>query len=273
MRTLFRKSFRPAALSLLVPALALLLFTGCSGKSNVDATITVFAAASLTDAFQEIADEFESNYPGVEVRLNFAGSQRLRSQLELGATADLFASADEQQMQLADDAGLLGDDVQYFASTAISVIVSEQSGISDLSQLGEQGTRVVLAHESVPAGAYSRQLLGRLSEGEIGLGEDYAERVMANVVSEEPSVKFVEQKVVLGEADAGIVYRPGLLSAQTSGSVMELPLPPEADTVRALYPIGTLSDSDSSEMASRFIGFLTSEDGRAILASYGFDAP
>ncbi len=273
MRSLFRKSFRPAALSLLVPALALLLFTGCSGKSNVDGTITVFAAASLTDAFQEIADEFESNYPGVEVRLNFAGSQRLRSQLELGATADLFASADEQQMQLAQDAGLLGDDVQYFASTAMSVIVSEQSGISHLSELGDSGTRLVLAHESVPAGAYSRQLLGRLSDGETGLGEDYAERVMANVVSEEPSVKFVEQKVVLGEADAGIVYRPGLLSAQSSGGVRELPLPPEANAVRAHYPIATLSDSGSRAMASQFIGFLFSEEGQEILAGYGFDAP
>ena len=237
MRSVRQNSGHPGAASLLVTALALLLvFTGCTGKSNAEGAITVFAAASLTDAFQEIADEFESNYPGVEVKLNFAGSQRLRSQLELGAASDLFASADEEQMLLAQDAGLIADDIEYFASTAMSIIVSEQSGIISLSELGQPGARVVLAHESVPAGAYSRQLLDRLSDGSAGLGEEYAERVMANVVSEEPSVKFVEQKVVLGEADAGIVYRPGLLSAQSSGAVRELPLPPEAGAVRALYP-------------------------------------
>ena len=261
-----------AILALLI-SLALCLQPGCVGGENEKATITVFAAASLTDVFREIADEFESENPGLYVRLNFAGSQRLRSQLELGATADVFASADEQQMRLAQDAGLIGDHVQYFASTSMSVIVSGQSEIRDLSELGKPGARVVLAHDSVPAGVYSRQLLELISTKETGLGEDYAERVLANVVSEETSVKVVEQKVVLGEADAGIVYRPGMLSAGSSGSVRNLALPSKADSVRGLYHIATLKDAASPEWAARFIRLVFSGDGQRILHSYGFDAP
>ena len=249
------------------------LLIGCTGGNYGNANITVFAAASLTDAFQEIADAFEEENPGVEVKLNFSGSQRLRSQLELGATADIFASADEQQMQIAQEADLIEENFQYFANATMSVIVSERSGISSLRDLGTRGIKVVLAHGGVPAGMYSRQLLQRLSTHETGLGEDYADRVLANLVSEETSVKFVEQKVVIGQADAGIVYRPGALTAQSSGSVRELPLPPEAEAVRALYPIAILRDSDSPDLAVNFINFVLSETGQGILASYGFDAP
>lgn len=263
---------RPVILLLLI-SLVLCFHSGCSGGENGKTTITVFAAASLTDAFREIASKFESENPDVAVKLNFAGSQRLRFQLQSGAAADVFASADERQMQLAQEAGLIGDRVQYFAAASMSVIVSERSEIREMSELGKPGARVVMAHESVPAGAYARQLLDRISTEGTGLGEDYAERVLANVVSEETSVKVVEQKVVLGEADAGIVYLPGWLSAGSSGSVRNLPLPPGADAVRALFPIATLKDADSPQWAVRFVRFVFSGDGRRILHSYGFDAP
>ena len=271
MQLLVGKSFLPAAVAVL--ATLVLLLTGCGGNSSGKTTVTVFAAASLTDAFRAIADAFESENAGTQVKLNFAGSQRLRSQLELGATADVFASADERQMKLANDAGLLADEVQYFASTTLSIIVWDQSGITDLGELGESGVRVVLAHGNVPAGVYSRRLLDLFSSDGTRFGEDFAERVMGNVVSEETSVKVVEQKVVLGEADAGIVYRPGMLSALPSGAVRELPLPPVADVVRARYPIAALKDSESREPATDFIRFVLSRQGQEILAGYGFDAP
>ena len=266
------KSALPAVLALLI-SLALSLQTGCVGGENEKATITVFAAASLTDAFREIASEFESGHPGAEVRLNFAGSQRLRSQLELGASADVFASADEHQMQLAQKAGLIAGNVNQFASASMAVIVTQESGIAALHGLGNRETKVVLAHESVPAGVYARRLLQLLSTKDTGLGEDYAARVLENVVSEETSVKVVEQKVILGEADAGIVYRAGALTALSSGLVRELPLPPGAAELRALYPIAALKDSASREVADEFIDFVLSREARDILSSYGFDAP
>ena len=272
MPVLLRNAARLTALSLLV-TLAMYLQTGCAEGENEKNAITVFAAASLTDAFREIASEFESNRPDVEVRLNFAGSQRLRSQLELGARADVFASADDDQMLLAQEAGLISGSVHHFASTSMTVIVTEQPGIASLNQLANRGVKVVLAHGSVPAGVYARRLLRWLEANDIGLGEDYAARVLANVVSEETSVKVVEQKVVLGEADAGIVYRPGAITALYSGSVLELPLPPGAEELRALYPIAALKDSASSELADEFIDFVLSREAKNILSSYGFDAP
>ena len=262
----------PAVLALLI-SLALLLQTGCVGGDNEKSAITVFAAASLTDAFREIASEFESGRPDVEVRLNFAGSQRLRSQLDLGATADVFASADERQMQLAQEAGLTAGDVNHFASASMAVIVTQESGIATLLELANRETKLVVAHGDVPAGVYTRQLLRLLSTNDTGLGEDYAERVLANVVSEETSVKVVEQKVVLAEADAGIVYRPGALTALSSGSVRELTLPPGAGELRALYPIAALKDSASRELVDEFIDFVLSREARNILSSYGFDVP
>ena len=261
------------AILALVMSLVLCFQTGCLVKENEKSVITVFAAASLTDAFREIASEFESGRPDVEVRLNFAGSQRLRSQLELGATADVFASADERQMELAREAGLTVGNVDHFASASMAVIVTQESGIATLHGLGNRETKVVLAHGSVPAGVYARQLLRLLSTNDTGLGDDYAARVLANVVSEETSVKVVEQKVVLGEADAGVVYRAGALTALSSGLVRELPLPPDARELRALYPIAALEDSAFQELADEFIDFVLSREARDILSSYGFDVP
>lgn len=258
---------------LILVATILGLSQGCGDNGEEANVLTVFAAASLTDAFQDIADQFQSKHPGVEVKLNFAGSQRLRTQLELGARADVFASADERQMHLARQAGLLANDARYFASTPMSVIVFEDSGISTLADLAAPDTKVVLAHSSVPAGEYSRKLLVELSREGAGLGEDYAERVLANVVSGEPSVKSAEHKVVLGQADASIVYLPGALTAKATGSARQLDLPPQADAVRALYPIAALNTSVSPEWRERFIDFVISPGGRSILESYGFAVP
>ncbi len=252
----------------------ILFFTmGCGNGNGGETVITVFAAASLTDAFRDIAREFKSSNPGVEVKLNFAGSQRLRSQLELGAAADVFASADEAQMSLAQDAGLIAGGSRPFASARMAVIASSESEIYDVRDIAATGVKLVIAHESVPAGQYARVLLEHLSGAGSGLDENFAERALANVVSEETSVKFVEQKVVLGQADAGIVYRPGAMTAKSSGAARELPLPSEAAKVRAVYPIAALRDSDVPVWAERFVEFVLSEPAQDILAGYGFDAP
>ncbi len=254
-------------------AIILCIAAGCGNGDENETVITVYAAASLTDAFGDIAREFESKNPSVEVKLNFAGSQRLRSQLEWGAAADVFASADEVQMALAEESGLISGSSRPFASASLAVIVSIDSAINDASEIAAPGVKLVLAHESVPAGQYSRRMLARLSEQNTDLGADFANRTLANVVSEETSVKFVEQKVVLGQADAGVVYRPGAMTAEAAGSVRELPLPPEANTVRALFHIAVMRESGEPEWAEEFVEFVLSSPAQGILAKYGFQAP
>ena len=267
-KTIVRRSIFPTLVAIILCTTA-----GCGNSNRNETVITVYAAASLTDAFGDIAREFESRNPGVEVKLNFAGSQRLRSQLELGAAADVFASADEAQMALAKKGGLIAGSSRIFAGASLAVIASTDSEINDVSEIADQGVKLVLAHESVPAGRYSRRLLARLSEQDTALGGDFASRTLANVVSEETSVKFVEQKVVLGQADAGVVYQPGAMTAEATGAARELPLPLEADTVRALFPIAAMRESGSPEWAEEFVEFVLSPFAQGILAGYGFTAP
>lgn len=244
---------------------------GCGGGGA--AGVTVFAAASLGDAFREVAREFELRNPGVEVKLNFAGSQRLRAQLEFGAAADVFASADAVQMGLAQEAGLIAGKGRPLTAAAMAIIVNADAGIDGVGGVAAPGVKLVLAHESVPAGQYARLLLERLAQGDAGLGRDFAARALANAASEETSVKFVEQKVVLGQADAGIVYQPGAVTATAGGAARALPLPGVAAGVRAVYPIAVLKDSANPELAGRFVDFALSPPAQAILAGYGFDAP
>ena len=253
-------------------ATAACLVVGC-GPGNEHSSLTVFAAASLSEAFRDIADEFESQNAHVEVKLNFAGSQRLRSQLELGAAADVFASADEAQMTLARKAELLEGNGDPFAAASMAVIASTESDITSIEDIASPGVKLVIAHESVPAGHYAQRLLAALSNAPPGLGSGFADRTLVNVVSKETSVKFVEQKVVLGQADAGIVYHPGAMTAVATGSARELPLPPDAAGVRAIYPIAVMRESDSPELAARFVKFVLSPSAQDILAGYGFDAP
>ena len=267
---------KPIVLRSIFPTLVatiLCITAGCGNGNGSETVITVYAAASLTDAFRDIAQEFESRNPSVRVKLNFAGSQRLRSQLELGAAADVFASADEAQMALAEEGGLVAGSSRPFAGASLAVIVSTDSEIYDAGEIAYPGVKLVLAHENVPAGQYSRRLLARLSAADTGLGADFAERTLANVVSEETSVKFVEQKVVLGQADAGIVYQPGAMTAEATGAARELPLPPEADTMRALFPIAVMRESTEQEWAEEFVEFVLSPLAQSILAGYGFQAP
>ena len=269
---LFSPIARRAALSVLV-ALVCFFAVGCGNNGHSSSAVTVFAAASLTDAFRDIARDFELANPDVEVILNFAGSQRLRSQLELGAKADVFASANESQMALAEEGGLVVGKGVPFAKASMAVIVSAGSGIVELKSIATPGVKLVLAHENVPAGLYARQLLESLSETDSELGSDFAERTLANTVSHETSVKVVEQKVVLGQADAGIVYRPGAITAVASGAAKELPLPPASAGVQASFPIAILRSSESREAANLFVSFVLSPPAKEILSSYGFDSP
>lgn len=256
---------------------ALLALSAACGGGGSGQSITVFAAASLAEAFDEIAQEFELKNPGVSVKLNLAGSQRLRSQLELGAKADVFASANNAQMDLAVAADLIAGTPAAFATSSLAVITSGDADggpVQTLEDLAEPGVSVVLAHPSVPAGAYARQLLENLSADDSRFGGDFGLRVLENVVSEETNVRNVEQKVVLGEVDAGIVYRPGAeqaaaLAALDHGGIKLVPVPAEYN-VHATYPIAVLQEAERPDVAASFVAFVLAPQGQAILSRHGF---
>lgn len=243
-----------------------LLLSACSPKAAQARTLTVFAAASLTDAFSEIGAAFESANPGVTIALNFAGSQALRTQIEQGAAADVFASANTREM----DALVTGDFVaagspQVFLTNQLIVVMpaANPAGLTSLNDLSRPGLKIVLAAAEVPVGKYALQVLDTL---DAALGAGYKDQVLANVVSYENDVKQVVAKVQLGEADAGIVYSSDAVAAPGLQKI-EIPA---AYNVIAKYPMAALSKAADPELAQAFISFVLSPDGQSILKKWGF---
>jgi molybdate transport system substrate-binding protein len=230
--------------------------------------LTVFAAASLTDAFQAIGKDFQTAHPGVVVDFSFAGSQILRTQLEQGATADVVAFADQKNMDSLISDGLVSAGVpRDFATNQMVVILppGNPGGLKSLIDLARPGLKLVLADASVPAGTYARQILEKLSNDPT-FGADFSTQVMANVVSNETDVRQVVTKVELGEADAGIVYTSDL---QASPDLLTIPILLQYN-VTAQYPIAILRSSPNPELAAEFVSYVTSPEGGSILSDWGF---
>lgn len=231
--------------------------------------LSVYAAASLSDAFNEVADSLRRRDPDLHIDFNFAGSQVLVLQLTQGATADVFASADERWMQIARDSGLIQDTAQTFARNRLVVIVprANSARIGRLQDLARSGVKVVLAADQVPAGRYAREALLRLA-GVAGFAPDYGRRVLANVVSFEENVRSVAAKVQLGEADAGFVYASDVTSS-VARQVRRFDLPDSANVV-ASYPLALLRGARNARAAQTFIDFVLSPSGQAVLTKNGF---
>ncbi len=257
------------------PAVAgLILLLGSAATSRATAaapaasTLRVAAAASLADAFGAVARAFEAAHPGTVVRLDLAGSQQLTLQLEQGAAADVFASADPRWMDVVREHGLVSGEPRVFARNRLVVIVPRDNpaGIERLQDLAKPGVKVVMGAEAVPVGAYGRAVLRNLSRA-AGFDPDFARRVLANLVSEEESVKSVAGKVQLGEADAGLVYRSDVSSALARAvRVLEIP---DSANVLASYPIAVLRDSRSPERAREFVALVLSAAGQRLLERHG----
>ena len=252
--------------------LLLMLGIACSTEDSGNReTLTVFAASSLIEAFGELAQAFEVQRGEVSVELNYSGSQRLRVQLEHGAKGDLFASADKSQMDLAVESGLIsGQPVTFATNTMVGIASLHASpGIQNLAQLGDGGVTLVLAQPEVPAGAYARRVLANLAQ-EPGFGLSYPDRVIDNVVSNEPNVRSVLQKVASGEAAGGIVYLSDIYRAgnRTDLKVLALPIPPQAN-VSAAYPMAVLREGNNA-LARAFLRFVMSRQGQEILRRHGF---
>ena len=247
-------------------------------ESGGGGTLTVFAAASLTEAFGEMGEAFADAYPDVAVRLHFAGSQTLRTQLEQGARADVFAPADWRQMAAVKDAGLLGGVPVYFAANRMAVAVPGRRGsdagtdaaaVLTQADLARPGVTVALATEETPAGAYARQSLD-LMAADPGFPAGFADAVLSNVATRETSVRAVAQKVALGEVDAGLIYETD--AAQYADAVRMIEIPLHLNPA-AQYPIARLAGAAHPEIAAAFVEYALSDAGQGILRRHGFAPP
>jgi molybdate transport system substrate-binding protein len=253
---------------LLAGAASLTLVTGCSsqhGGSSSNAgsstgTITVFAAASLKKAFTEIGERFKTDNPGDDVEFSFSGSSDLVTQLTQGAPADVFASADTNNMdKLAATAGVLAGDPTSFATNTLTIAVApgNPKEIASFKDLTQPGLAVVVCAAQVPCGAATRKV-------------EQLTGVTLQPVSEELQVTDVLTKVESGQADAGVVYVTDVRGA--GDRVTGVPFPESAGSVNT-YPIAILKQSAHPELARKFVDLVTGEAGQKILAAGGFARP
>ena len=253
-----------------LPLLVLIVSCGGGGES-----LRVFAASSLMGAFTEVANAFEAENPGVAVKLDFGGSQRMRSQIELGARGDIFASADSVHMDALVAADLVSGTPVDFASNSLVVLAMSQGPVDTIADLAKPGVKVVLANSNVPVGAYTREVLENLSQDPTyGLGSSFKDNVLANLASGEPNVNSAFQKVVLGVVDAGIVYETETLLAleAETRNIHFIPIPTAAN-VKVDYPIAVLAEAAKPELADSFVKFVLSDRGRTLLRRHGFKSP
>lgn len=231
----------------------------------------IMAAASLTDAFGEMERRLEEQHPGLDITIETAGSQTLVTQLQSGAEADILATADNVSMRSAMDSGLISGEPVTVARNrlVIATPADNPAGIESINDLATDDISLVLAGEDVPAGAYARTALC----AHAATTDDafaWLDRVDANTVSEEPDVRHVLTKLILGEADAGIVYASDAAAAELAGTPLTVIELPDDVSVPATYPIAPV-DGGNTDLALAFIGFALSDEGQAILGEYGFE--
>jgi len=225
----------------------------------VEGELVISAAASLTAAFDEIAAAFEAAHPDVEILpIEYDGSSTLATQIIEGKPVDVFASADEANLQKVVDAGLVTSDPPLFATNTlvVAVPVGNPAGIESLADLANAGVAVVLCAPEVPCGAASRRLLD-------------LDGVVVAPASEEQNVTAVLTKVAAGEADAGLVYATDVAGRDDVESFV----PDRADEVVNRYPIAALDAAPNPVAAAAFVRFVTGPEGRAILVGFGFGSP
>ncbi len=243
---------QPRTLGVLAGVLAWLV-TGCGGGGET--TVTVYAAASLSEAFEDLATEYEAANPGVDVKLNFAGSARLAAQISAGARADVFASANGANMNRVAAEGRTAASPVLFARNRLALVVPADNpgNISELEDLSDDSLVLAVCAPEVPCGALAQVVLADAG-------------IDADPDTEETSVRAVLTKVTLGEADAGLVYATDV--AAGGDKVAAVPLGPQIRFND--YPVAAVSDRAA---AAAFVDFVVGPDGQRILWSHGFDSP
>lgn len=250
-----RTAHRPLAAAAALTA-ALLLLTACSPEEQEDNTLTVFAAASLTNAFTLIAEQFEEEHPDAGIVFNFGGSSALAAQIAEGAPGDVFAAADETTMDSAVDAGTVADP-EVFARNQLVIAVPEgnPAGVTGLQDLAD--LTVAVCAEEVPCGSAAQAVIA-------------ASGAPIDPATYEPDVKATLAKLAIGEVDAALVYRTDVIAAR--GGVDGVEFPESAAAVND-YPIAVLDDADNPDLAAEFIAYVQSDAGQAVLETAGFQAP
>ncbi|WP_406692930.1 molybdate ABC transporter substrate-binding protein [Saccharopolyspora sp. ID03-671] len=245
--------------------LALTLLAGCGqaqpgqevqpGQAPAERkTVTVLAAASLTESFDELGKRFTAEHPDVEVRFDYQGSSTLAEQIKQGRPGDVFASADDKNMAKVAD---LVSSPQTFATNRLTLVVppGNPGHVTSLHDLG--GKKLVVCAPQVPCGAATQKVARAAGVG-------------LQPVSEENDVKQVLQKVVAGEADAGLVY---VTDAEAAGDQVQVIDFPESPQVVNSYPIATVKDSQQPQAADEFVSFVRGPVGHEVLGAHGFDVP
>ncbi|HEY7022089.1 MAG TPA: molybdate ABC transporter substrate-binding protein [Ktedonobacterales bacterium] len=267
----------PLAFVLGVLLLALPILAACGSSSTSggattqqNATLNVFAAASLTGAFGEIGKNFETKNPGVKVVFNFAGSQQLAQQIGQGADADVFASANTTQMNNAIKSGQIDANAsRVFIKNKLVVVFPKDNpkNITKPQDIAAARVKLILCDKTVPCGQYALDFFDKAS-ATADYGADYKANALKNVVSYETDVKQVLSKVGLGEADAGIVYTSDA-TGDSGAQVHHIDIPLELQTI-ATYPIASIKGSKHADLAASFIDAVFNSEGQAVLAKYGF---
>lgn len=234
-----------------------------ASTSALSGTITIYAASSLTDVFNEMGKAFEAKNKGTKVQFNYGSSAALATQINEGAPADVFAPANNAQMRAVAEKGNVIQPAIFASNDLVVVVAKGNSQVQSFEDLARPGLKLVLAAQEVPVGQYAREALQKAA---VSFGTAFPQRVLANVRSGEPNVRSVLTKVELGEADAGIVYSTDTATAE---NVRTVAIPAEFNVV-AEYPIAALKGSRNRDAASGFVAFVLSPEGQAIVRKYGF---
>jgi molybdate transport system substrate-binding protein len=242
-----------------------LCLTACAERP-ADQAAVIYAASSLTDVLTELERAYEASTPGPGVDISFAGSQVLRLQIEQGAPADVFASANLEHMEALQRGGLVTNSRVFLRNELVVIVPRDNpAGIERFADL-PKARRLVVGAPEVPIGAYTARLL---AGADAQLGQTFSSAVRQRVVSEESNVRLVRAKVELGEADAAIVYRS---DAAASDRVQTITIPAPM-TVHADYAIGALASSSRGRAVQRWLSFVVGDAAREVFTRHGFALP